>query len=118
MEGDNFIFSEAYQPINRRIVVRRVVNNMTDAGIFLPDTVAEADKYMEVVAVSKDVNEVKVGDLVLLVPEISAPVFKVGEHEYAQIEIYNIMGIVNPLYRKYFKQPKTPDLRMPAQEVN
>jgi len=54
------------QPLADRIVLEQLeAEEKTASGIVLPDSAKEKPKAAKVLAVGKDVNEVKVGDTVL-----------------------------------------------------
>lgn len=66
----------------------------TASGIYLPDQAKEKPKSATVVAVGKDVSEVKVGDKVIYKNEYEATEVKSGKEEYAVVYKKNIIAIV------------------------
>lgn len=66
----------------------------TASGIYLPDSAAEKPKTAKVVAVGKNVAEVKVGDRILYKSEYEATGVKVGKDEYTVVDRKNIIATV------------------------
>ena len=101
--------SEVYEPLYENIVIEFEALKETKSGIQLSDNVSskfekEMNVVYKVVAVAKDVKEIKLGDWVLPSPDCipkQIPLIyrntKSGKVQ-AQIHISQILGIVDPEY--------------------
>ncbi len=81
-------------PLADRIVARQMeAESKTAAGILLPDSAKEKPLMAEVVAVGKDVKEVKVGDRVLY-KQFKADEIKAGTEEFLLLKEEDVMAVV------------------------
>lgn len=87
-----------YEPLGQHIVVEMPeVAKETDGGIIKSESMLkeERDKrdgHAKVVAVSQDVKTVKVGDIVI--PKGQGFMVKVGNVEYFQMNMFDVLGVV------------------------
>ncbi len=82
------------QPLADRIVAKPVEpETKTAAGILLPEAAKEKTQVAEVIAVGKDVQEIKVGDRVIH-SEYGPNRFRGGEQEYLIAKEEDILAIV------------------------
>ena len=87
-----------YEPLGQHIVVEMPeVARETESGIIKSESMLkeEADKrdgHAKVVAVSKDVKDVKVGDVVI--PKGQGFMVNVEGIEYFQMNMFDVLGIV------------------------
>ena len=87
-----------YEPLGQHIVVEMPeVAKETDGGIIkseatLKEERDKRDGHAKVVAVSKDVKSVKVGDIVI--PKGQGFMVKVEDVEYFQMNMFDVLGIV------------------------
>jgi chaperonin GroES len=87
----------ALQPLADRIVAKPVEpETKTASGILLPDQAKEKPQIAEVLAVGKDVKEVKVGDHILhKEPGYSGPdSFKQGANEFVILKEEDVLAVV------------------------
>lgn len=83
-----------FQPLGKRVLVKRVEDTKTTAsGIIIPDNAKEKPLMAEVVAVSKEVSEVKNGDKVLF-GKYGGTEVKLGNDEFLVLNTEDILGIV------------------------
>lgn len=83
-----------FQPLGKRVLVKRVEDTKTTAsGIIIPDNAKEKPLMAEVVAVSKEVSEVKNGDKVLF-GKYGGTEVKLGSDEFLVLNTEDILGIV------------------------
>jgi chaperonin GroES len=84
----------ALQPLADRIVAKPVEPEKTSpAGILLPDQAKEKTNVAEVLAVGKEVKEVKVGDKIVHT-EYGPNRFKEGETEYVIVKEEDVLAVV------------------------
>lgn len=84
----------ALQPLADRIVAKPVeAESKTASGILLPDQSKEKTQMAEVLAVGKDVKEVKVGDRIVHT-EYGPNHFKQGSEELLIVKEEDVLGIV------------------------
>ena len=87
-----------YEPLGNHIVVEMPnVAKETESGIIKSESMLkeEADKrdgHAKVVAVSQDVKNVKVGDIVI--PKGQGFMVKVEDVEYFQMNMFDVLGII------------------------
>ena len=87
-----------YEPLGNHIVVEMPdVANETDGGIIKSEAMLkeERDKrdgHAKVVAVSQDVKNVKIGDIVI--PKGQGFMVKVEDVEYFQMNMFDVLGII------------------------
>lgn len=83
-----------FQPLGKRVLVKRVEDTKTTvSGIIIPDNAKEKPLMAEVVAVSKEVSEVKNGDKVLF-GKYGGTEVKLGNDEFLVLNTEDILGIV------------------------
>lgn len=83
-----------FQPLGKRVLVKRVEDTKTTAsGIIIPDNAKEKPLMAEVVAVSKEVSEVKNGDKVLF-GKYGGTEVKLGNDEFLVLNTEDILGII------------------------
>lgn len=83
-----------FQPLGKRVLVKRVEDTKTTAsGIIIPDNAKEKPLMAEVVAVSKEVSEVKNGDKILF-GKYGGTEVKLGNDEFLVLNTEDILGIV------------------------
>lgn len=82
------------KPLADRVVVERVeALEKTAAGIVIPDTVKEKPEQGKIIAVGKEVKEVKTGDAVLF-SKYSTNEVKVDGKEYLLVKEEDILAII------------------------
>jgi chaperonin GroES len=82
------------QPLAERIVAEpQVASEKTSAGIYLPTDAKEKPKTAKVVAVGKDVKEVKVGDVVLH-SSYGGDTVKVDNTEYIILKEEDVLAVI------------------------
>ena len=79
----DYIVAEAEEPQSK-----------TASGLYLPDNAQEKPKVAKVLAVGKDVDDVKVGDKILYKNEYETTKIKLGSDEYVIVYKKNIIAIV------------------------
>ncbi|WP_297195310.1 co-chaperone GroES [uncultured Campylobacter sp.] len=83
-----------FQPLGKRVLVKRVEETKTTAsGIIIPDNAKEKPLTGKIVAVSKELSEVKEGDTVLFAKYGGTEV-KLDSDEYLVLNIDDVLGIV------------------------
>lgn len=79
-------------PLADRIVARPMeAETKTASGIIIPDSAKEKPKMAEVLAVGKEVKEVKEGDTIL---HGYASTYKVGDDEVIVLKEEDVMAVV------------------------
>jgi chaperonin GroES len=82
------------KPLGERIVAtREETAAMTVSGLYLPETAKEKSQIAKVVAIGKDVKEVKVGERII-VREYSTTDIKVEGVEYLIVKEEDVVSIV------------------------
>jgi chaperonin GroES len=82
------------QPLADRIVAEpQEASERTSAGLYLPSDAKEKPQSAKVVAVGKDVKEIKKGD-VILHTSFGGEKVKVDDKEYVIIKEEDVLGIV------------------------
>lgn len=76
------------------VVIAEEPSQKTASGIFLPNNAQEKPKIAKVLAVGKEISEVKVGDRVIYKNEYEATNVKVGAEEYVLVYKKNIIATV------------------------
>ncbi|MBF7049736.1 co-chaperone GroES [Campylobacter volucris] len=83
-----------FQPLGKRVLVKRVEETKTTAsGIIIPDNAKEKPLNGEVVAVSKEVEDIKAGDKVVFA-KYGGSEIKLGNEEYLVLNTDDILGIL------------------------
>lgn len=83
------------QPLTDYVVVKKEeAESKTAGGILLPDSAREKPVFATVVAVGKDVQDVKVGDRIIYKNEYEATAVKDGVDEYNIIFKKNIIATI------------------------
>ena len=82
------------QPLGDYVVtVAEEAQTKTSSGLYLPDNAAEKPKTAKVVAVGKDVKQVKVGERVVY-KSYSTTEVKVEKQEYILVKEEDILAVV------------------------
>ena len=83
-----------FQPLGNRVLVKRVEEaNTTMSGIIIPDNAQEKPSRGEVVAVSKEV-EVLVNGNVVLFGKYAGNEVSMGTEKFLVLEVDDIFGII------------------------
>lgn len=83
------------QPMEDYIVVQsEEAQTKTASGLYIPGNAQEKPKTAKVIAVGKDVKEVKVGDRVIYKNEYEATNVKIGKDEYTLVYKKNVIATV------------------------
>ena len=83
-----------FEPLGKRVLVKRVEEaNTTASGIIIPDSATEKPSNGEVVAVSKEVDTVKNGDIILF-GKYAGNEVSVGADKFLVLDIDDIFGIM------------------------
>lgn len=86
--------SVALKPLKQGIVaVREAAENKTASGLYLPDAAKEKPALAKVVAVGKEVAEVRVGDRVVY-KEYTTTEVKVDGVEYLIIKEEDVLAVI------------------------
>jgi chaperonin GroES len=86
--------STPLQPLGDYVVTEAdEAQTKTSSGLYLPDNAAEKPKTAKVVAVGKDVKQVKVGDRVVH-KSYSTTEVKVDKKEYILVKEEDILAVV------------------------
>ncbi|MBX2078601.1 co-chaperone GroES [Campylobacter peloridis] len=84
-----------FQPLGKRVLVKRVEETKTTAsGIIIPDNAKEKPLMGEVVAVSKEVEDIKANDKVVFA-KYGGSEIKLDNEEYLVLNTDDILGILN-----------------------
>lgn len=82
------------KPLKDRIVaIKEEPQTKTASGLYLPDAAKEKPAEAKVVAVGKDVSEVKVGDKIIY-KEYSTTTVKVDKKEYLIVSEEDVLATV------------------------
>jgi len=83
-----------FQPLGKRVLVKRVEEEAkTASGIIIPDNAKEKPLRGKIVAVSKEVSEIKDGDEVLFAKYGGTEV-KIQGEEYLVLNTDDVLGII------------------------
>ena len=83
-----------FQPLGKRVLVKRVEEaNTTMSGIIIPDNAQEKPSRGEVVAVSKEVSELELGNLVLF-GKYAGNEVSLGTDKFLVLNTEDIFGII------------------------
>jgi len=84
----------AFQPLGKRVLIERVEEATTTAsGIIIPDNAKEKPLNGKVIAVSKEVKEISVGDTVVFGKYAGSELSLDGK-EYLVMEDKDILGVL------------------------
>ena len=84
-----------FQPLGKRVLVKRVEETKTTAsGIIIPDNVKEKPLMGEVVAVSKEVEDIKVNNKIVFA-KYGGTEIKLENQEYLVLNTDDVLGILN-----------------------
>lgn len=82
------------RPLGKRVVIKRVeAEEKTKSGIVLPGQAQEKPQFAEVIAVSDEVETVKVGDQVIF-KKYSGSEIKMDGQEVIIMELEDLLGII------------------------
>lgn len=83
-----------FQPLGKRVLVKRVEETKTTAsGIIIPDNAKEKPLTGEVIAVSKEVEDIKANDKVVFA-KYGGSEIKLDNEEYLVLNTDDILGII------------------------
>ncbi len=83
-----------FKPLGKRVLVQRTqVEEKTASGIILVDSAKEKPNTAKVVAVSSEVSELKVDDVIVFEAFRGTEISLEGE-DYLVLELENIIGIM------------------------
>ena len=83
-----------FQPLGNRVLVKRVdESNTTSSGIIIPDNAQEKPSRGEIVAVSKEVEVLACGDLVLF-GKFAGNEVALGADKFLVLDVDDIFGII------------------------
>lgn len=86
--------SAPLQPLADFVVAQgEEASTKTASGLYLPDNAAEKPKIAKILAVGKDVKQVKNGDRIVY-KSYSTTEIKVGDQEYIMVKEEDILAIV------------------------
>lgn len=87
--------STPLQPLGDYVVAQaEEAESKTASGLYLPEAAKEKPKTSKVVAVGKDVKQIKVGDRIVY-KTYSTTEVKVGKDEYILVKEEDILATVN-----------------------
>lgn len=82
------------RPLGKRVIIKRLeAEEKTASGIVLPSQAKEKPQMAEVVAVSKEVEELKVGDRVVFKKFVGTEI-KVDNEEVLICELTDILAVL------------------------
>jgi chaperonin GroES len=83
-----------FQPLGKRVLVKRLEeSNTTASGIIIPDNATQKPSQGEVVAVSKEVSEIKLSDKVIF-GQFSGNEVSIEAVKYLVLDVEDIFGII------------------------
>ncbi len=83
------------KPLGYKIIVeRQAASEKTAGGIVIPDNAKEKPEQGKVIAVGKDVEEVKVGDTIIL-GKFAATEVKINGNEYLIVREKEVLAIIS-----------------------
>jgi chaperonin GroES len=83
-----------FQPLGKRVLVKRLEEaNTTASGIIIPDNATQKPSQGEVVAVSKEVSELKISDKVIF-GQFSGNEVSIEAVKYLVLDVKDIFGII------------------------
>lgn len=82
------------RPLGKRVIIKRLeAEEKTASGIVLPSQAKEKPQMAEVIAVSKEVEDVKVGDKVVFKKYVGTEI-KVENEEVMVCDLADILAVV------------------------
>ena len=87
-----------YTPIEDGLVVEHIKMDKTTTGVYLPQSAQERNNVIKVLAISEEVYKrtpIRVGNLIYLATSRPLPVLEIGDKEYLQARISDVLGIVH-----------------------
>ncbi|GAU79552.1 co-chaperone GroES [Fusibacter sp. 3D3] len=82
------------KPLGKRVIIRKLeAEEKTASGIVLPSQAKEKPQMAEIVAIGKEVDEVKIGDKVVFKKYVGTEI-KVDNEELTICEIEDILAIL------------------------
>ncbi|MBZ7985326.1 co-chaperone GroES [Campylobacter sp. Cr9] len=83
-----------FTPLNKRVLIKCANETKTTAsGIIIPDNAKEKPQQGEVIAVAKDISDVKVGDKVVF-GKYAGSELKIDNENYLILSFDDILGIL------------------------
>jgi len=83
-----------FQPLGKRVLVQRTEEaNTTASGIIIPDNAKEKPSQGKVVAISSEVDNVTVNDIVVF-GKYAGNEFEVDGEKYLIIDVDDLFGII------------------------
>jgi chaperonin GroES len=83
-----------FQPLGKRVLVKRLEeSNTTASGIIIPDNATQKPSQGEVVAVSKEISEIKLSDKVIF-GQFSGNEVSIEAVKYLVLDVEDIFGII------------------------
>ena len=83
-----------FQPLGKRVLVKRLEEaNTTASGIIIPDNATEKPSQGEVVAVSKEVSEIKLANKVVF-GKFSGNEISLNAEKFLVLDVEDIFGII------------------------
>ena len=83
-----------FQPLGKRVLVKRLEEaNTTASGIIIPDNATQKPSQGEVIAVSKEVSEIKLSDKVIF-GQFSGNEVSIEAVKYLVLDVEDIFGII------------------------
>jgi chaperonin GroES len=83
-----------FKPLGKRVLVKRVEEaNTTSTGIIIPDNAQEKPSRGKVVAISSEVEELKIEDEVIF-GKYSGNEVTIDDEKYLILDVENIFGII------------------------
>lgn len=84
--------STPLKPLGDRVIAQvEEASNKTASGLYLPDNAKEKPKIAKVVAIGKDVNDVKTGDRIVY-KEYSTTEVKVDKEEFIIVKEEDVLA--------------------------
>ncbi len=99
-EAKKYNVKDYYRPYKNNILLKWEVQDKTEAGVIIPDHLQEKKLGLEVIAVGEAVKDIKVGELIVILPNTPIGTFKLFDEEFAQIADYQVFAVVSPEYTK------------------
>lgn len=97
---EKYNVKDYYRPYKNNILLKWEVQDKSEGGVIIPDHLQEKKLGLEVVAVGEAVKDIKVGELIVVLPNTPIGTFKLFDEEYAQIADYQVFAVVSQDYTK------------------